>query len=414
MNRSSRIAAVLAACHSRRPDAHWTRSVNALAAERAKVEAMLARGATVYGFTTMLGHLDHHGRSPDVVREQALLAAHLVGATEPLAPATARLVTACKLEQLAAGGSGIHSQTYASIVDAFSSQNEGMRGCWQSYGSGDVVPAAWWLQSLVDAGGVSIGRSGDVIALINGHFFSTAIAIESALRFADLVGATLAVLTSHARREPLAAGWDDRALAAWESFAPKPNDNRPTQLPVSLRDTEPTARVLLNAVVHLTDAIEARLAGPSANPLFVNSNAGIEARSQSSFLDFGLTIALTEARQAALIALGILQRVAHHLTSELQAAAPEPRQELVQPPKIAAAYLTSALMSATLPGDFVGDESDGIEDLRDLSLFSARALDNLVTEFAGPTLELVASIFPRPIDLETARSRTVALLTLTD
>lgn len=407
----TRLAAILDACQNHRPDGYWNAAGERIAAEREAVESLLVSGATVYGFTTLLGQLDRHAVVERSREQVALLQAHLVGPRTILPAPTARLVTACKLEQLAAGGSGVDPHSFRALINHFEmASDRDIHGCWASYGCGDVVPAAWWLNSLVEDESVILDHTGDAISLINGNFFSTAVALDVAVSFANFVGSTLAVLRACAKSQPADGGWEPDARDTWASFSAAPPSGRRTQLPVSLRDSEPVVRALLNAVVHLRDALATRLSSPSANPLFILNDGRASAVSQCSFLDFGLTFSLTEARQALLLALGVLQRVAHHVAQDRQTAASEPRQDLVQPPKIVAAYLAEAQSFATLPSDFVGDESEGIEDVRDLSLVAARALSLTLREHAEPGLSVVEALLSSDVNFDFGRGAVVELL----
>ena len=382
-----------------------------ISAERNAVESLLATGATVYGFTTLLGQLDRHAIAERSSEQVALLKAHLIGPRTLLPATTVRMVTACKLEQLAAGGSGVDPHSFEALIKHFATKpDRDIYGCWASYGCGDVVPAAWWLNSLVDDESIMLDHDGDVISLINGDFFSTAMALDAAVSFASFIGAVLTVLNTFSKSQPTDVRWERDARLTWDSFSHFPSSGRRTQLPVSLRDSEPIVRAILNTVVHLRDSLEIRLSGPSANPFFSIEDGGATAVSQNSFLDFGATFALTEAKQASLLALGLLQRVAHHVAETEQNRAARPRQDLVQPPKIIAAYLAEAQSSATLPNDFVGDESEGIEDVRDLSLLAARSLSVILREQAEPGLSVLKTLMPSGVDFEFGRNAVHELL----
>jgi len=387
------IVRVLQAARSRRPDPLWLAAESRVANERTAVEALLETDARVYGFSTHLGHLDRFEKDPDADHENALLNAHLIGPTSALDPDTARLALACKVEQLTNGGSGIHPATFRSLVESIETLSDTpIRGCWLSYGAGDVVPAAWLVNALIRSERLRLDHPGDVIATINGHFFSTAQALETSLRFAELIGSVLSVMARHGSPAPSSTGWEADALVTWQALQPHPMNRGHVQLPLSLRDTEPMARALLNSLVHLRTTLAARLSAQSANPLFVATETGVAAVSQNSFLDFGLTFALTEATQSALLALGYVQRITHHTVHLLQSEAREPRQELVQVPKLVAALIAEAESTLTLATDFVGDESEGVEDVRDLSLIQARALSTTLVGFCEPGLELLSAL----------------------
>lgn len=396
----SRVAAILGACRTGVADVYWQEAADRLASERNGVEALLESGVPVYGFTTYLGQLDRYAAPRDSSLEAELLQAHLVGPLSVLPASSVRLVTACKLEQLSHGGSGIDPTTFDSLLAQFAQEPDtGALGCWSSYGAGDVVPAAWWLNSLSAKGAMTLDHRGDVITLINGSFLSTALALEAALSFADFAGSLLALLGAHAYSGRLDSGWEPDALAAWLNLRVPPAGSATPQLPLSVRDIEPIGRAFFNAIARLRDAIDARLSSPSANPLFVSKEGATVALSQNSYLDFDLTFALTNARQACMLGLGALQRLAHHLSMTLQSASPIPQQFLIQPPKILSAMLIEAQLTCAVPSVFTGDDSEGIEDLHDLSLMTARSLANCTREYALPGLRVVLDMIPDKVDL---------------
>lgn len=338
----------------------------------------------MYGFNTLLGHLD--AREQPVVDQAQLLAAHLVSQPEPIRAETVRLVTACKLEQLHHGGSGIHPASYRYVLDHFGHETD-TSGCWASYGSGDVVPAAWWTHALDPDRNVLTQHMGDTITLINGHFFSTAIAIEVAERYLAFIGEVLDWLCLRGVAGPNGHGWHPRVLPLWNSLPHGAPRSDTAQLPISLRDISPLARALLNSGDVLATALEDRLSAVSANPLLV-VDAEPRLISQNSYLGFGVTFALTQARQAGQLALGLVQRLLLH-DSRSRITHSSADQNLVQPPKIGRALVSAGLQGAALPADFVGDESEGIEDVRDLGLTTARGLDTFLTECAFPALRLL-------------------------
>jgi hypothetical protein len=71
-------------------------------------------------------------------------------------------------------------------------------------------------------------------------------------------------------------------------------------------------------------------------------------------------------------------------------ATPDPR--FVQPPKVAQALVERArLVAGQLPAHFAGSESNGIEDLRDLSLLTAQNVLELV-EVGRDVLEMLDAV----------------------
>jgi hypothetical protein len=340
--------------------AEWQGAESRIAADHEAVLRLLTErpDLPVYGFSTLLGHLDDvDGR--DSSRD--LLRAHLLGPLTVLEGDVLRLISACKAEQLSHGGSGVSPDAYRVVRAAATETGPAAEGSWTtSYGSGDVVPAAWWMATLLGRSGLDPERPGEVIALINGTFVSTAATILAGARLADAAGRLLSAL-------------DAASGATLKAFP----DGR--QRPVSLRDPEPVVAAVTSALADLGAAADRRLAGPSANPLFEVEGAQARPRSQSSFLDYRATWALTAATQATLLAIGAAQRIAEHVTRSRLAESPDPA--LVQPPKVLQAILERALVvGGALPGRFSGADSDGVEDLRDLSLISALRLLDLVAD----------------------------------
>lgn len=157
-----------------------------------------------------------------------------------------------------------------------------------------------------------------------------------------------------------------------------------------------------------------RLGAGSANPYFVHSEAQTTAHSGNQFLDFELPFALTNLVQTQLLTLGLWQRAIQHWSDGHQDGA----HAIVQPPKVAQAYVERALQEAGgLPSKFTGSDSEGIEDLRDLTVQTAiqslqlgkynQALESLWNSIQGPT----GDVQDRLRTLETAAFGTSGLLT---
>jgi histidine ammonia-lyase len=374
----------------------WLDALGSIAEERARVEELLSTSpeARIYGFTTLLGHLDSLGIED--VAPAALLRAHLIGPIRNSPAAFLKLVTLCKCEQLHHGGSGIHSATYEHVLAAAIDDRSDATGSWlSSYGSGDVVPAAWWIASIFGTDATDLHR-GDVIALLNGTFFSTALGVAASVAGVDLIAQFLARTTLLC---PLPAGSAERVTSFSARILGAFNQKTllggtgDAQLPISVRDAAAFLLPAATVVTALGDALETRLAGSSTNPLFTtNKDGGISAQSQSSFLDLRLTFALTNLIQYLHLTIGATQRMIVHLCErELSGnATPDPR--FVQPPKVAQALVERARMVAgQLPAHFAGSESNGIEDVRDLSLLTAESVLQLV-EVGRDVLDLLDAV----------------------
>lgn len=379
--------------------ADWKDAAVAVEREREDVENVLSSpgAAAVYGFSTRLGHLDHLPRA--ATAEYATIRDHQTATPTSLDRRSLDLVTRCKLEQLHLGGSGIHPRTFTHLLEGLDAGTHGTsRGAWLvSYGSGDVIPAAWWVAHAIDASHREQLAAGDAIALMNGHFFSTARAISTVLAAADAMAELVASLGRYIHIPQETVSWPDseglrlRALVRGLYDAGDLHKGA-TQLPVSLRDGRPALAAIALAFGNVETALASRLSGASANPLFSHADDSTlpSAQSQSSFLDFKLTFALTGLLQAQHLALGLAQRVIEHL-ADAQATAAEQGNAFryVQPPKAAQAVAERATMIVgTLPTRFSGGDSHGIEDLRDLSLLTADSAASLVT----PLVELTTML----------------------
>ncbi|MDO5723535.1 MAG: hypothetical protein Q4P33_03925 [Flaviflexus sp.] len=216
--------------------------------------------------------------------------------------------------------------------------------------------------------------AGDVMALINGHFVSTAvglIAVLDAIR--ELLG-ILCALSSIGQvpvRESGSIAVQLASQLAREGIAPKEGGNR--QLPVSLRDVSPYIDEIVASLQDVLKALENRLSATSCNPLFVDG--GSMAVSQNSYLDFRLTSAMSALIQSQFLLVSLGQRIIYHLTNQQSAATPVETD--VQPAKVANAIIEEMNLRNSQPRRFGGSDSQGIEDMRDLSLLvSTNVLQN--------------------------------------
>ena len=378
MTRAS-LRRVLGAFTSCRADPQWAAAHVSICAQRQLIlDKMERRSAwSVYGFTTLLGQLDNQELGS--VKQTQLLEGHLQGHQFSMPGDFIKLLSASKSEQLSHGGSGVSGRTFAALLESLTADPPIHDGAWlDSYGSGDVVPGAWWAQSLLADGVLDEFETGDVIALISGNFVSTSAAIIFAAQFTDLIARFLVSAAEHCDLPPVTAPWPLNgagearilSLLAAHTTAQARDLNGP-QIPVSLRDICIYVHPLLVAVDALGEAIDWRLSRSSANPLFsVDPRDDIVAASQSGFLDIALTLALTNCVQTIHLIVGACQRmVVHRSRRELQKS-PVPRW--VQPPKIVSAMIEQASsLGGQLPNRFVGADSDGLEDARDLSLQTA-------------------------------------------
>lgn len=360
----------------------WLVCVDQIRDERTKVERLLEPDSPdrVYGFNTLLGHLDNQVSSSTDFSQ--LLDAHAIGPTSESNRDFFTLVSLCKVEQLHHGGTGIHPETYLDLVGSLGRLTGGGRASSASYGSGDVVPAAWWVRDLIANDVLGGTQAGDLICLINGNFYSTAFAIGVTLELCSFLAEFLARYSNAAALPVISA--EQHALPdELAAFFRRPPAASTSQLPVSLRDAGPILAAITSSIDHLGESIERRLSRPSGNPLFHFTDKGAEVQSQSSFLDFTLTFALTNAIQVTHLAIGLTQRLLAHLGD-----ADDNSIALVQPPKVGQAIVEIAdLRAGMLPARFTGADSLGIEDVRDLALASGKSLQELL-EIAREQLDL--------------------------
>jgi len=166
------------------------------------VEAIIAKGAPVYGINTGLGKLASvHIASNDLATLQRnIVLSHAAGVGEPMRAATVRLMMALKLASLGRGASGVRTRT-VEMLEAMLTRNvipvipsQGSAGA-----SGDLAPLAHLTAAMLGVGEVQLAgermpaaaglaRAGlapivlgpkEGLALLNGTQFSTAAALVS-------------------------------------------------------------------------------------------------------------------------------------------------------------------------------------------------------------------------------------------
>lgn len=378
---------VRAAIDSKRPDEEWLKAQDRISSQRAMVDRHLSttNRPHVYGFETFFGPLDSN-RAPEE-SQLMLLKAHLQGRQGYIDGDTFAAITAVKLEQLSLGGTGVHPDTFRGVLKSMDLADSQYAGAWKdSYSSGDVVPASWWLKNILDHGRLPTLHQGDVIALINGNFVSTAmgvIALDSLTRYFAKFLAISACFV-----DPVPARLDGGDLpmslieAIWHRTHVRPLLASDVQRPVSVRDGRLYVRAVAACLNQMADALSERLDASSGNPLFVVQPDGeLGSLSQASFLGFSLTQASTSAIQTLSLCMGAFQRFTQQKSDSLQSASMEPLQYAVQPPKVSQAILEGArLRFGNLPLSFTGVESGGVEDVWDLSLTTTGMLKDFIAE----------------------------------
>ena len=399
----SPIGRVLSAARESAPADAWVQAAGLVADERAAVERMLADDPDlrVYGFNTLLGQLDNV--SAVTSNQHSLLKAHLIGRTVPITGVLPDLILSVKLEQLSHGGSGLHPETYRAALQAFRGPDTEVLGAWSdSYSSGDVVPAAWWIKHLQSDPALKL-HSGDLIALLNGNFISTAFALRAAERLLAYLGRFLGKaieVVQPGRVGQLA----DPADGPGDWLARVVADDLPVashllraganlQAPVSMRDMASYVSPISTTVDTLRTAVERRLGAFSGNPTFALVGGRMRHASQASFLDLNLSMALTSGIQLTHFCMAAAQRFIQHVCDTRKGRRPLEYLRFVQPPKVASALLVEAAAKhGALPARFQLAESEGIEDQADLSLSIAQSLADLVL-LASDQLRILDEVF---------------------
>ncbi|AIL96590.1 aromatic amino acid lyase [Corynebacterium ureicelerivorans] len=341
----------------------WSNRVNPLADERYRIEQFIESGGQAYGFTTLFGHLDSIKREREAI--SSLYQGHLVGHPDRLDPVIARGIVAVKLCQLSNGGTGISLASYERLREAYAAGLDDVRvDLYASYGSGDVVPGAWLVNSIF--GGVENLRRGDLMALINGAYLPAGVLLGALDQLETVVSRGL-VLIADAR-----------------DVSKKLQKSSDVQLPVSLRDLTPLHEV----VDHARDQIEAALLRAanrrSGNPMFQIEGGVVQPWSNSSFLDFQLTFALSTAHEASLVIAAYATSATRWVCGSAELLADELQRPLfVQLPKVAKAY-EDKLLARSAGASYSQNESRGVEDISDSSLRrvldlvdSASVIDNI-------------------------------------
>lgn len=339
--------------------------------ERKLVNAFLDSGGQAYGFSTFFGHLDIHEIQPG--DSLNLLQAHLVGRPEPLNDRQSRAITLIKLCQLAQGGSGLSPETFEAVLRGVTTQVSIDLDA--SYGSGDVVPGAWWVRSIL--GDSPDLQRGDLIALINGSFIPE--------------GLLLAMIS------PLNVAFSaiQRAAAKAQVFLQK-RTAPGVQLSVSLRDLAPLENELQAGLDQFKWAIEESANRQSSNPTFsfeddegTPGKALVSVVSNSSFLNFECLAAVRRLGMSISVAAGYALATIKHLSSALETeSSVNYGAEWVQVPKVATSYYENLLDTLTFSGSTAQWASGGTEDISDFLLAETQKIQRSV-DLLGKLIQLL-------------------------
>ncbi|WP_257159692.1 aromatic amino acid ammonia-lyase [Corynebacterium cystitidis] len=337
------------------PIAAWDDACEDVSSTRSKVDSYLADGGQAYGFSTLLGHLDSHRLSMRDVQND-MFRAHLVGEPHPVSLRQIRAITAVKLSQLAQAANGVSLEIYSALLKSFTQLERSSALAMDlaaSYGSGDVVPAAWWVHSVL--GQNPCFDRGDVIALINGNFITPGLVLADYASWRSAIDEVV-----------------DTVLIARKTLG-----GSEVQLPVSLRDVSPLTQLVDFSFSRLRDQVIAAVNEPTGNPLFVESGGEFKAVSNSSFLNFSLASSLSAFAE-------MLEACSAYLRSATERLANVGEQRegelvhgayFVQPPKVSKAYFDQihSLMNTSFP--LAQSESHMVEDIGDTALARWRILN---------------------------------------
>lgn len=389
-----RVAEARAAATERRAPERWRDARDRVAAERARFDALMAErpDLDVYGVNTLSGHRDAEGGQDPAKVNAALLESHdlPVGggagvAADPFNEDAVLCVTAAKICQIAAGGSLVAPQTYDALIAFIEDKARTHLGALHptSYSCGDVIPGARWAHIALARGERPLARlaPGEAMALINGSFVQTGVALhiaeplhqavcavlETAGVYLHLIGGRRGLLDeAGAGADPFVARWARR----WaERLAPDDVVTTP-QAPVSARALAQIAIALVAARRDFEAAIARGLSEPSNNPLMrVGEDGAVRLVSQGSFLALDLTLATERLIDVMLAVLwNIAERTKHLLSGAVEgvardgASADNPIRHIQLPKAIQAALERARRRFGVRAFATGGATSYGVED----------------------------------------------------
>lgn len=346
----------------------YSSACEALTYERRAVERFLDEGGHAYGFSSYVGHMDSRDRVPGLDGE--LLKSHDIGLLSPIDIDESFAIRLVKVHQLACGGSGISTSAFDELLRKDSRSLERVElDLDASYGCGDVSIASSWVRQIF---GDSFREAGDVIALINGQFISSALALAVRPKMHFLVDRVIDLLD---RLRKLQSHWSGNS----------------TQTSVSLRDLEPLYGQVSRALIDFDVALWRSIDRGAFNPRFefIGEGSGMSARpvSNSSFMNFELADALSKVLRMFAV-VGSYVSGAIHTCCYLAEKRWDQVNDLfflLQPPKVATSYCNILELKSSIVPRVSVNESYGIEDVCDGSL----ALVNVVKSSVSVGLKLV-------------------------
>jgi len=370
-------------------------------ASRAVVDAALARGEPVYGFSTGVGMRKLFSIEEDQARFNWLLVrGHLV-AQGPAAPDDVVRATLLKLANMLAGGaSGARPQLAQRLVSALNDGVAPRVRMLGSVGQADLGPNADLAYGLLE--GFELA-AGEALVLVDNNAFSTAIAAlavadcELLLNGLEVAGAldleafaanpsVVDPAIAAARPYPSLASTISRLRALLERSALWSGQPRNLQDPLTFRTLPQVLAATRDALDYTKGVVAIELNAHQGNPV-VSSEAGrvlpagnFDAAPLAAALDFlriALAPALTSAGERALKllqasltglpeGLGARAHLAEPALSELGAAV----QGIVAEARLLAQPVSFELASTT--------QHEGIEDRTTMAPLAARRLAEMV------------------------------------
>lgn len=287
------------------PEAAWER----IRRSHGHLEALLSRGALVYGVNTGFGPLSSHRIGPEALADlqRRLVLSNAAGTGLPLPAPAVRRVMLLKVATLAFGASGASEGLARALLALLAADivpvvpEKGSVGA-----SGDLAPLAHIGVALIGEGevfhrgmrkqaaaaleevGLAPYRLGpkEGLALVNGTQVSTALAVEALFELEDLVAASLAcgalsveagsgsAAAFDARIHALRGQEGQRAAAAAlrglleGSRLQAARPVRRTQDPYCLRCMPQVLGAVLDQLWHSARVLEREINGVTDNPLF--------------------------------------------------------------------------------------------------------------------------------------------------
>ncbi len=270
---------------------------------RAAVE--LATRTAVYGRSTAVGALLEQSIDDGTDAGRRLLHSHAATAGDPLPASAVRAMVAVRIEQIAAGASGLGPNTALALVDVLNADRMPVVGRYSSIGTGDIAALARLALVLPDG---SLDN-GDAMALMSSNALSVGRAALAVMELEQLLDAATAVtgLTFVARNgagdalHPAAAGafpGPQRVARALRGLGATSGSAARLQDQYGLRAAPQTLGVAFDAAGGLRSIVGSLTNSASENPLILTGPPAAAVH-HGGFHTVHLTAALGAVRAAA-------------------------------------------------------------------------------------------------------------------